>query len=493
MAKTWIVTPNDGVTAATDGVYVFPANDSYDDKVYTVTLKDTDCNCVAHKTVTVKGKTRPGCSCSITSDYGTTSSKISGGQHTNVKVGTFSSYFCTGTTSFSYASGDADFLSNFTYVGDDIYAKVGKNESTTDSRMAIYNASCGGSLTIYQDKGGETCPTQSSIINTNTAVANTGGTQVAVMQILKDSTYTAYTITATSTSSSYVSNITQGAHLHDNWYVVLADVTANPGTTCRSLYFDVIAEGPTLGSGCTYNNVTVTLCPTDYLIGLAAGTVSANGGRYDLARFKNNLTDCTTALTVSMSDGSSATIADSGTSYAYDSSYNVIKVNVPQNTSTNSRTISVTCTLTHTGGARCTDTKTFTQEGATQTCGCNSITYNGTQEADPQLDGLYYYAKIVNTTNSPIDIDDISFDFTADGSSSTEEFHNRQTIGANTTDYYNHGGSICLDSCGNNYTSATISNGRITIWEGSSTGGKSVTLNKSSIVCGDTIIFTYNG
>ena len=409
MAKTWIVTPNDGVTAATDGVYVFPANDSYDDKVYTVTLKDTDCNCVAHKTVTVKGKTRPGCSCSITSDYGTTSSKISGGQHTNVKVGTFSSYFCTGTTSFSYASGDADFLSNFTYVGDDIYAKVGKNESTTDSRMAIYNASCGGSLTIYQDKGGETCPTQSSIINTNTAVANTGGTQVAVMQILKDSTYTAYTITATSTSSSYVSNITQGAHLHDNWYVVLADVTANPGTTCRSLYFDVIAEGPTLGSGCTYNNVTVTLCPTDYLIGLAAGTVSANGGRYDLARFKNNLTDCTTALTVSMSDGSSATIADSGTSYAYDSSYNVIKVNVPQNTSTNSRTISVTCTLTHTGGTTCTDTKTFTQEGAAS-CSCSDLTVNGTE-----VTGMSVTIKVSHSGNVKY-ISEYSLEFT-DGSS----------------------------------------------------------------------------
>ena len=215
MAKTWIVTPNDGVTAATDGVYVFPANDSYDDKVYTITLKDTDCNCVAHKTVTVKGKTRPGCSCSIISNYGTTATKISSDQHTNVKVGTFSSYFCTGTTSFSYATGDADFLSNFTYVGDDIYADVGQNESTTNDRMAIYNASCGGSLTIYQANGEEPVPD----------------------------------------------------------------------------------------------------CPTDYLIGLAAGTVSANGGEYDLARFKNNLTDYTTALTVSLSDGASISISSSGTSY----------------------------------------------------------------------------------------------------------------------------------------------------------------------------------
>lgn len=109
------------------------------------------------------------------------------------------------------------------------------------------------------------------------------------------------------------------------------------------------------------------------------------------------------------------------------------------------------------------------------------------------MDGLYYYAKIVNSTDNPIDIDDLSFDFTADGSSSTEEFHNRQTIGANTTGYYNNGNSICLDSCDNNYTSATISNAKMTIWSGSSTLTKTLTMNKSSIVCGDTIVFTYNG
>ena len=310
MAKTWIVTPNDGVTAATDGVYVFPANDTYDDKVYTVTLKDTDCNCVAHKTIKVKGKSAPtACTCSITSDYGTTSSKISSDQHANVKIGTFTTYECTGTTTFSYSSGDADFVSNFAYVGNDIYADVGQNESTTNDRMAIYNASCGGSLTIYQANGEEPVPD----------------------------------------------------------------------------------------------------CPTDYLIGLAAGTVSAIGGGYDLARFKNNITDYTTALTVSMSDGSSATIADSGTSYAYDSSYNVIKVNVPQNTSTNSRTISVTCTLTHTGGTTCTDTKTFTQEGAAS-CSCSDLTVNGTE-----VTGMSVTIKVSHSGNVKY-ISEYSLEFT-DGSS----------------------------------------------------------------------------
>jgi hypothetical protein len=117
----------------------------------------------------------------------------------------------------------------------------------------------------------------------------------------------------------------------------------------------------------------------------------------------------------------------------------------------------------------------------------------GLIQAVPTSANVKYYAKIVNNTSSAIDIDDISFDFTADGSSSTEEFHNRQTIPANGNALYNHGNSICLDSCNNNYPSATISNGRITIWEGSSTSGKSVTLDKSTIVNGDTITFTYNG
>ena len=243
--------------------------------------------------------------------------------------------------------------------------------SNTISYTYVTSGSC--------DSPTPVCPTQSDIINPYTAIDGTGGTQVAVMQILKDSTYTAYTITS---SSSYVSNITQGSHLHDNWYVVLAEVTANPNMSDRSLYFDVVVEGPTLGTGCTYSNVTATqkgVCPTDYLIGLAGGTIGAIGGENDLARFKNNLTDCTTALTVSMSDGSSATIASSGTSYGPDSSYNVIRVNVPQNTSTNSRTISVTCTLTHTGGTTCTDTKTFTQVGA-DSCPASGDVITGDRE-----------------------------------------------------------------------------------------------------------------
>lgn len=99
----------------------------------------------------------------------------------------------------------------------------------------------------------------------------------------------------------------------------------------------------------------------------------------------------------------------------------------------------------------------------------------------------------MNNTSSAIDVDDIQFDFDGGTRADREEFHNRQTIPANGNALYNHGSSICLDSCDNNYPSAAISDGSITIWEGSSTSEKSVTLDKSTIVNGDTITFTYNG
>jgi hypothetical protein len=171
---------------------------------------------------------------------------------------------------------------------------------------------------------------------------------------------------------------------------------------------------------------------------------------------------------------------------------NIIYLTVGENTS-GERNSEITFNYTVCDGASCSKQLSIHQAG--DSCGCGSITYSGTEEPDPTptVEGLEYYAKIVNNTSSAIDIDDISFDFTADGSSSTEEFHNRQTIPANGNALYNHGNSICLDSCNNNYPSATISNGRITIWEGSSTSGKSVTLDKSTIVNGDTITFTYNG
>ena len=231
------------------------------------------------------------------------------------------------------------------------------------------------------------CPTQSDIINTTTTVANTGGTQVKVMQILKNSTYTGYTITATSTSSSYVSNINEGAPLHDNWYVVLADVTANPNTSDRSLYFDVVVKGPTLGSGCTYNNVTVTqasadvTCPTvDYY----GSTIPAEGSPIGLPLMYWSTSDDYPLNTFSVSytgDGITSTEFITSSSLIPGQTVNVLLVKFSANTGTSSRTFNIH--LSTSVSSDCTWDNTYTQNGATQTCGCNSITVNGTYEADP--------------------------------------------------------------------------------------------------------------
>lgn len=224
------------------------------------------------------------------------------------------------------------------------------------------------------------CPTQSSIINTNTTVASTGGTQVAVMQILKDSTYTAYTITATSTSSSYVSNITQGAHLHDNWYVVLADVTANPNTSDRSLYFDVIAEGPTLGTGCTYNNVKVTQnagCPTVYYHG---STIPTEGSPMGLPLMYWSPSDDYPLNTFSVSytgDGITSTEFITSSSLIPGQTVNVLLVKFSANTGTSSRTFNVH--LSTSVSSDCTWDNTYTQEGA-DSCPASGDVITGDRE-----------------------------------------------------------------------------------------------------------------
>lgn len=125
----------------------------------------------------------------------------------------------------------------------------------------------------------------------------------------------------------------------------------------------------------------------------------------------------------------------------------------------------------------------FYQDTNQQTCDCNSLIVNGTEEAD----GLKYYAKIVNNSNASINVTDVGFEFSDGSTTREEEFHNAQTIPAYTTEFYNHGNSICLDSCDNEYTIVNISNFKISINDVSTT----VTCDKTSIRNGDTITLTY--
>lgn len=100
--------------------------------------------------------------------------------------------------------------------------------------------------------------------------------------------------------------------------------------------------------------------------------------------------------------------------------------------------------------------------------------------------GLNYFAKITNNTSSPINVTAIGFDVSG---GDEEEFHNTQVVVANSTAYYNDGNPICLVSCDNTYTTASISNFYIEIDDVTHT----VTCDKTIIGDGDTITLTYNG
>lgn len=387
MAKVWTVTPSDSVTAVTEGVYSFPANDTYDDKVYTVTVKDTDCNCVAHKTVKVKGKPAPtGCSCTITSDYGDCATAITADAQTAVKVGTFTDYSCSGLTTFTYAGGDADFVSSFSYVGYDIYADIAANTDTTASRSAVYNASCGGSLTVCQAKKQENCPSSYLIgLAAGTISADGGNYSLARFKTDLSNFTTALTISLSdgASISIYNSGTTYGPDTSYN--VIDASVPANSSINSRTISLTCTLTHTGGTPVCSSTAVFTQLggCPArvTYLRSLTSSIQQAGASCVALARFKNNMTDYSTAITVSVSDGTTMAICTTANTWADDNTWNLIQINVPENSSANSRTITMKCALTHTGGTVCSGYVTTTQAG--NVCDCNAITVNGTYEADP--------------------------------------------------------------------------------------------------------------
>ena len=511
----WIISPSQGVENYNNGSFNLPCSES--NVTYSITYVNSEgcsSNTVTYTYVTSGSCDSPTPVCPVQSSIINTNTTVANSGGTQVEVmqilkdSTYTTYTITATsTSSSYVSNinEGSLLHDNWYA---VLADVTANPDTSDRSLyfdvVVKGPTLGtgctySSVTVTQKEG---CPTQSSIINTTTTVANSGGTQVEVMRILKDSTYTAYTITATSTSSSYVSNINEGAHLHDNWYVVLADVTANPNTSDRPLYFDVIAEGPTLGTGCTYSGVTVTQkggCPTDFI--KPFDTTVGEGGGYCIAlgRFKNNLTGYGTAFTVTVSDGETMSICQTTSPWDQDASWNLLQINVPQNTSENSRTITITCTLTK-GSSTCSESIEIVQSGATQTCGCNSITVNGTYEADPTPVTEQFKVKIQihNATNNTIYWDVIDFNF-ADGNEESPE--TCDSCQDNTTKTWNYGGSSSHDDwvlfVGYTTTDTpTLSSALINLTDSSCNTGagvKTLTTTQTTWHNGDTILLQYNG
>ena len=168
--------------------------------------------------------------------------------------------------------------------------------------------------------------------------------------------------------------------MYNNWYVVLADVTANPDETGRSLYFDVVVEGPTLGTGCTYSGVTVTQkggCPTDSevyrLYDIEVSSLGESGVELGYTLNNSNFTSYT------FSDAGYTAMTNVGYNGSYDNDYPIFAADFKPNDSTNERTFTIFLTGITSGGQTCRYNISVKQKG-TSTCSCSDLTVNGTEE-----------------------------------------------------------------------------------------------------------------
>ena len=360
-------------------IYPIAWNDYHSEIPAKLTVKSTECTSGKAVSISHKAGTFVGYSYGVgTAD---TVNAACTGETVTVKAKVpFETVFKCGTTEYNATGGQGLTPVQSTTV------TVGQcNDScTTTGTKAVTSGSI--YYTVSQSNCAIDCPSSGDIISLS-SVAATGGTQTSVMQVLKNTTYTGYTITST---SSYVSNINVGAKLHDDWYVVLADVTANPNTTERNLNFKVIAKGPSLGTGCTYDNLVVKQaegCPTSFLTGFT-GTIGKDGGYcVALGRFKNNMTNYTTAITVTVSDGTTMGICSTASTWSEDSSWNLVQINVPANPNTTTRTITIECALTK-GSKTCTESITITQNAA-DSCTCSDLTFEGVESDCPVMVSLY--------------------------------------------------------------------------------------------------------
>lgn len=123
-----------------------------------------------------------------------------------------------------------------------------------------------------------------------------------------------------------------------------------PGSTACTLTIEVVQEG----AG----------CPSDYLKNMATTIQEEGATCVPLGRFKNNLTDYTTAFTVTVSDGSTMAICQTDQPWGEDALWNLVQINVPQNPSESARTITIECTLTK-GTKTCSESINITQPGST--------------------------------------------------------------------------------------------------------------------------------
>ena len=293
---------------------------------------------------------------------------------------------------------------------------------------------------------------------------------------------------------------------HSGWKTINVTMNQNQSTSDRTCKFSVTAT-TTANTTCTYNFSFVQSANTACEIP-AANCTKWQG--YNLPA--TGASDYAVAV-VGYCYGYTAFTEAFATSYSFVRNIREtsetggpcnldgrrIAVDLDANTSTSTRNFTINFTGQTSDGKSCTQSLTWTQDGAspTPTCDCNSITYNGTQEADPSAEQFKVKIQIKNTTSSPVYWDEINLVF-ADGSSDDPE--TCDSCPANSTVTWNYGGSGSHDDWISFYhysstdtptlTSATMSR---TDDRCNASGSATLSFTQTTWHHGDTILLQYNG
>lgn len=308
---------------------------------------------------------------------------------------------------------------NITYVNDEGCS------SNTVTYTYVTSGDCGGS-----------CPVSGDII-IQQVVDAAGSHSTPIMRVKKDSTYTGYSFTSSDTSIINPSDVLTPTI--NDWYLVMANVAANTGDLSRTVDITVNMNGTTTPStGCPYT-IPVTQkgsCATVdnlYYVGPMHN--------YELAG--NAQTGAGVAYVAYFSPYSSWSVQFTGGTYSFVRNATVtnepggpggtkkVTVDIDENNTGADRTFKLLLTGAKTDGYNCTKTITITQAAKATTCTCNDMTINGTEEQSPT--DFNYTCYIQNNTSSPVVI--VAYSFIA-GVSDYEEFHNVQTIPANSTSLF---------------------------------------------------------
>ena len=376
---TWSVTPSDGVINIGNGVFSFPENTTSVDKEYTVSFYSEACGCNCIKTVVIEAAP---CKCTVTSNYGDEEHAIGPEAGTDVVVGTIDN--CADEVTWEKIDG-GEFVGNISVNENNEIVVASISENGGGARYAEYSASCDSILTIWQKKH-TGCPSESTIIQTIGRLPDTGGTGITIFKILKNDAYTGYNFSGD--TNNIITNFDVSDDDVDNWYNVTANVAANDGGE-RPIYIKVRLNGGTSvpDEGCLYDSVKLTQkgkCVIEWLGDTECITCDCDCTKLALNEESVSIRigGCSNMAIGSYSECIS-TITTEGESWANISATNgELILNVDSNAdSSRSTTVTFTYGVSCDSGKSCTKTLTVNQAG--DSCGCGSITYEGTEEADP--------------------------------------------------------------------------------------------------------------